>query len=130
MATERKRDSVRARRVCFEHHRQQDNLGVFLRCAICERRIDPVRQSREWRADHWPTRWADGGTDTPENLRPICLSCDAGPKGKAAEDTREIAKGKRIRERHFGIRQKKPWKPDGYKYDWSSRRYVKVEECE
>jgi hypothetical protein len=125
-----RRDSVRARRICFDTHRQQDKMGVFLRCALCLRRIDPVRRSRDWRADHYPTRFADGGEDTPENLRPICIWCDSGTDGKAAQDTREVAKRKRISGRHFGLKPKRPWKPEGYKYDWSQRRYVKETERE
>lgn len=121
-----RRDSVRARRICFDTHKQRDEMGVFLRCYRCDRRIDPVRQSKDWRADHHPKRWADGGEDTPDNLKPICIWCDSGSDGKAAQDTREVAKRKRISEKHFGIRRKTGFrKPLGAKFDWSQGRYVK-----
>lgn len=126
----RYRDSVRARRICFDTHKKHDERGTFLLCRCCGRRIDPVRQSKEWRADHWPKRWADGGEDTSDNLWPICIDCDAGPDGKAAGDTREVAKRKRISDKHFGIRRKGNGfrRPHGMKFDWSRGRYVKEAE--
>jgi hypothetical protein len=71
-------------------------------CHVGKHPIDPVRD--KWRADHI-RRWAEGGEDTPENLWPICLKCDV--EEKAPDDTREVAKGKRVYEQTYGIRQSK-----------------------
>jgi hypothetical protein len=122
------RNSTKARRICFEAHKIQ---GLFtpwlLMCHRCKLMIDPVRE--KWRADHI-IRHAEGGKETAENLWPICLTCDTGTEGKAAEDTRTVAKGKRNADRHFGIRRgtgfRKP--PEGMKYDWSAGRYVRKDE--
>jgi hypothetical protein len=123
------RDSVEARRVCFLTHKRQDSLGIFLVCHRGGCRIDPVRKPGSWRADHYPIRWADGGTNAPENLWPICLICDCGTDGKAAQDTREVAKNKRCFEKHVGIRRKKGfYKPKGAKYDWARGGYRKEPE--
>jgi hypothetical protein len=125
----RQRDSVKARRVCFERYSSRDKLGVFLVCAVCHVRVDPVRKPGSWRADHYPIRWSQGGTDTADNLRVICLTCDAGPGGKAAEDTSQVAKAKRCFEKHVGIRRKKGfYKPKGAKFDWSRGTYTKETE--
>ena len=59
-----------------------------------------------WRADH-ARRWAEGGRDTSDNLYPIMVKHDAGVGGKAADDTREIAKGKRNRLKHMGVKKRK-----------------------
>lgn len=100
------RNSTRARRICWMTHRttHAGTGAQVMICAVCAQYIDPIRDA--WRADHI-IRHAEGGEDTPENLQPICLACDTGPDGKAAHDTREIAKGKRVAEKHFGIREKR-----------------------
>jgi 5-methylcytosine-specific restriction endonuclease McrA len=91
---DRHRDSVKARRICFETHRWQNEAGQWrLTCHVCKTAIDPIRRN-SWRSDHI-RRWAEGGEDTPENLWPICTICDAK---KAPQDTREVAKGKRVRD--------------------------------
>lgn len=88
------RNSTRARRICFATHRTIHTLtgATVMICHVCRQYIEPVRD--QWRADHI-IRHAEGGEDTPENLWPICLGCDAGKGGKAANDTKEVAKGKR-----------------------------------
>lgn len=98
MTQDRTRNSARARRVCFEAHRHDGPLGKgrYLTCHECKCEIDVVKTPSGWRADH-NVHWANGGEDTPENLWPICLGCDAGVGGKAADDTTKIAKGKRQR---------------------------------
>lgn len=96
------RNSVRARRVCFDTHRREDGMGIHMICHLCKGRIDPVRD--EWRADH-TRRYAEGGQDTPDNLWPVHTDCDI--KLKAPQDTKAVAKGKRWKEKTFGIRQSK-----------------------
>lgn len=92
---DRHRDSVRARRICYETHRWENEAGRWrLTCHLCKGAVDPIRRG-DWRADHI-RRWAEGGEDTPENLWPICTPCDV--KRKAPHDTREVAKGKAVRD--------------------------------
>jgi hypothetical protein len=102
--TARPRDSVRARRICFETHKFKDLLGRWaMTCHLNGCIIDPTR-TKSWRADHI-RRWAEGGEDTPENIFPICTHCDV--EGKAPKDTSEVAKGKRVYEKQYGIRRSK-----------------------
>jgi hypothetical protein len=120
----RKRDSVKARRICFDARRTQDHLGrTILICHLNGCRIDPGRDA--WRADHI-RRFAEDGEETAENLWPICKRCDA--EEKAPNDTREVAKGKRVRDFHYGIKRPKGFRrPAGAKFDWSRGRYVREE---
>ena len=97
----RRRNSAKARRVCFLAHSREDRMGVYLACHCCGRRIDAVRESQRWRADHI-RRWAEGGEDEPENLWPICTDCD---REKAPNDARQVAKGKRQRDRRYGLKK-------------------------
>ena len=102
----RHRDSTRARRVCFDAHRRQDAMGVYMLCGACGGRIDPVRKPKEWQADHYPIKWVDGGEDTTENLRPLCDVCfqKINP-----EDWKATSHGKRVGQRHFGLERKSAW---------------------
>lgn len=125
MSLNRRRDSTKARRICFDAHRFDDHLGrPRLRCHFNGCIIDPVKD--EWRADHVITPWANGGEDTPENLAPICKRCDVTEK--APEDTRRIHKGRRIRDKHFHleVKRKKQWSMPGWKYNWSTGRKEKI----
>lgn len=97
-----------------------------MKCSCgCGAEIDPVRD--RWRADHG-ARWAEGGKDTPENLHPILEKCDAGPGGKAAKDTTEVAKGKRVSDNHYGIKQRGWRRPAGVKFDWKQGRYIREDD--
>jgi hypothetical protein len=92
---DRRRDSEKARRICFEAHKWQNEAGQWrLTCHLNGCVIDPIRKG-SWRSDHI-RRWAEGGEDTPENLHPICVHCDVTEK--APHDTSEVAKGKRVRD--------------------------------
>lgn len=103
------RNSTRARRICFDTHKlydPADHVYMMCRCGRemrpdCGQRIDPVRD--RWRADHGIRPWAEGGEDSPENLFPVLERCDR--EVKAPEDSAAIAKGKRIRDRHYGIKR-------------------------
>ena len=125
------RNSTKARRICVDTHAWFNNLGrKCLTCHVCKGTIDLVAtKPDQWRADH-VIRHAEGGKETASNLFPICITCDTGTEGKAAEDTRTVAKGKRNADRHFGITRgtgfRKP--PAGMKYDWSAGRYVRDKE--
>lgn len=101
--SKRHRDSVRARRVCFDAHRKQDAMGAYMVCAECGGRIDPVRKPKSWQADHYPIKWTDGGEDVPENLRPLCDVCFPVIN---ADDWQDISHGKRVANKHFGLDRK------------------------
>ena len=101
-----RRNSMRARRICVETHGREDHLGrIYMVCFCCGAIIYPKDARTPWRGDHI-TRWADGGRDTADNLRPICLRCDAGKNGKAAHDTKIIAHGKRVGAKQMGWRRR------------------------
>src|SRR5262245_62145870 len=117
----RHRDSVKARRVCYEAHRWENSAGRWrLTCHVCKIEIDPIRRE-DWEADHI-RRWADGGEDTPENVWPICIACH---EKKSPKDTIEVAKRKRVRDSLYVKKPRSRWVPEGYVYDWSIGRYVK-----
>lgn len=110
------RDSAKARRICVEAHHWHNLLGrKCLTCHVCKRAIDLHKEPTAWRADHI-RRHAEGGEDTAENLWPICLECDCGTEGKAADDTRTVAKGKRIQDKADGVRRKSSF-PGWRKFD-------------
>lgn len=98
------RNSVKARRICFETHKKVDASGrVYMICSCgCFQSFNPA--TTRWRADH-AARWAEDGKDTPENLYPILEAHDAGKGNKAAKDTKEVAKGKRVAAKHYGIKR-------------------------
>lgn len=114
-----RRNSRRDREICLEAHLKRDEMGEYLICHCCGMRINP--KTTAWRADHI-RRHAHGGESTGENLWPILLTCDVGPDGKVADDTRAVAKGKRMRANAYGLRDRGGWwKPDGYKHQWGRR---------
>ena len=106
MSNPDRRDSRRARRICRETHVRLDHLGrEYMVCHCgCKGIIYP--KDTAWRADH-NKRWADGGRDTPDNLYPIKLSCDAGKGGKAARDNRSVKKARRVSDKLYGYRARK-----------------------
>ena len=99
------RNSARARRICFDTHAKRDDMSVYLVCHCCGVFLRLPKDANRWRADHI-RRHAEGGTDEADNLWPICLPCDTGKEGKAATDTREVAKGKRVAAKHYGTAEK------------------------
>lgn len=110
------RNSTKARRICFDTHKKQDAQGIHMICHYCKQRIDPVRD--EWRADHI-RRHAEGGEESAENLWPIHTVCDL--THKAPQDTREVAKGKRYRDKYYGIRQSKNPMPGSKRSGWKRK---------
>lgn len=119
------RNSVKIRRACFDAHSWADPLSgrIMLTCWICQGPIDPVRQ--KWEAEH-SVRRSVGGSDDPSNVLPAHTECHA-PKTRL--DNITTAKGKRIRDKHFGIVRKQGFRkvPPGYVFDWKAKRYVKAE---
>ena len=66
----------------------------------CKVWLDPIRD--QWEAEHFICR-ANGGSDSPPNVRPMCLDCHAK---KTSTDIPLISKGKRQSNRHFGIERR------------------------
>jgi len=111
----------RARRDCFDAHKKVDETGrIYLVCYLCSGRIDPARE--KWEAEH-TLRKTLNGSDHPSNVLPAHEACH---KPKTAKDIAENSKGKRVSERHFGIKRSRGfYKPKGMKFDWGSKRYVR-----
>lgn len=109
------RNSVKARRICFDAHRKQDAMGVHLVCHICSGRIAPGRDP--WEADHI-RRHAEGGEETAENLWPAHEACHAE---KSRGDASEVAKGKRVAARHYGIRRTSRPMPGSRQSRWKRK---------
>ena len=113
------RNSARDRQIVLDTHLKHDAMGEHMRCHCCGMRFNPA--TTRWRADHI-RRVAQGGESTPENLWPILERCDAGPDGKAADDTRWVAKGKRVRARHYGVERRRGfWRPQKRQHDVGRR---------
>lgn len=101
------RDSAKCRRIVVKSHAVTGPAGrLILRCHVCRIVIDVIKDAKRWQADHI-VRYAEGGEDTAENLRPLCIDCAAI---KNPKDTREVAHGKRYGDKHFGVRVSKGWR--------------------
>lgn len=120
--TDKRPSSAKVRRECFEANRLTDDTGrIYLKCHICNGRIDPVREP--WEAEH-TTPHAFGGTE----LKPAHVKCH---KVKTADDVGKIAKSKRVANKHFGTKTKPKGRPlagtkaSGWKHkingDWEKR---------
>lgn len=93
------------------------------RCGICGRKI---AAGEAWTCEH-VVALVNGGENRELNLGVTCSWCL--PKKNAA-DVAEKAKVDSVRKKHLGLAKskcgfRKP--PDGYRYDWRGRRYVRVE---
>lgn len=106
--------SVRSRRLTFEYWRTPDNK-LICQGKDCGAIIDPVRD--RWEADHEIPVWM-GGADEPPNLRPLCYRCH---REKTKSDVKAIAKSKRVRDRHFGVRVSKRPMPCGRNSRWKKK---------
>lgn len=105
------RDSAKCRRIVLETWRKLDEAGRPYMLCKCGRELrpscnEPINPAHHWtwRAHHIILK-ADGGEDTPENLVPIRTICDV--KETAPEDTKRMAKNKRIRDRRSGVKTPK-----------------------
>lgn len=96
------RNSTRDRRICFEAHKREDAAGKYLICYLCQIKIRPATE--EWEADHIRRHAEDGGS-TGENLWPVHVKCHKVKTNTV--DKKEIAKGKRVKDKVFGIRKTK-----------------------
>lgn len=91
-------------------------------CHICETRI---QVGQRWDVEH-VVPIALGGADEPANMRPAHEACH---DRKTRGDVADIAKAKRRQAKHAGIRKASTFRkpPPGYGYDWSKRRYIRLE---
>lgn len=91
-------------------------------CILCEQQI---RAGDTWTVEHIRAL-ALGGEDADSNCGPAHETCR---RLKDKADVSSIAKAKRAKAKHFGIRKptsfRKP--PPGYGYDWTRGRYTKLE---
>lgn len=110
--TERRSLSPKLRLVLFER--------AGGRCHICGR---PIRVGEAWDMEHIVPLGL-GGADNPSNLGPAHKACHAP---KTAEDVAAIARAKRRKAKHLGIKQRStfPKLPPGYRYNWRLGRPVK-----
>ncbi len=93
--------STKVRRACFDAHKWADELGkIWLTCHICQEPIDPARE--KWDAEH-VIRRVLSNDDSTANVMPAHK--DGCHKEKTARDISENAKGIRVRDRHFNIKQ-------------------------
>jgi hypothetical protein len=74
--------------------------------------IDPVRE--RWDAEHTSPH-ANGGTD----VRPAHVACHRIKT--STQDVPAIAKGKRVRDRHFGITQSASIMPGSRRSRWKKK---------
>lgn len=87
------------------------------RCHICGARI---QLNQPWDVEH-VIPLALMGADDPSNMSPAHKACHAA---KTAIDFASIAKAKRMKARHLGIRKAPSFqKPPGMKFNWQRGRY-------
>jgi len=96
----------------FEQHK-----GI---CVLCSVKIDGVREP--WIIEHL-TCLGLGGADDDKNTGPAHEACR---RDKDKLDVKAIAKAKRNKQRHLGIRKPSSFpKPTGMKFNWAKGRYEK-----
>lgn len=93
--------STKLRRECFEAHRFADpQTGRWLlTCHLCKLPFNPAVV--KWDAEHVVRRILSED-DSTANVLPAHYECH---KPKTARDVAENAKGKRVSDRHFNIKQ-------------------------
>lgn len=119
-----RRDSVKDRRECFDRWKYIHADGsTVMNCHICLGVIRPSRGDK-WEAEHVIPHAFDGTDIRPAHASPCHSS-------KTKKDVTDIAKAKRIHEKHVGIRRPQGFRkpPAGYVYSWAQRRYVKESEA-
>lgn len=91
-------------------------------CILCGLKIDGVRE--KWIIEH-KRALVLGGEDTDANCGPAHESCR---RVKDKADLASGAKAKRMKARHLGIKKRStfPKLPPGYRFDWRTRRPIKI----
>jgi 5-methylcytosine-specific restriction protein A len=110
--------STALRREAFNRHAKDHPFiegRKILYCAICDAQIDPLLQV--WELDHI-TPLAISGNNEPENLQIACVHCH---KEKTKTDVTSIAKGKRMAEKHYGIKRSSAPMPCGRRSRWKKK---------
>lgn len=89
-------------------------------CILCGRMIYGYRE--KWIIEH-KIALGLGGADTDDNCGPAHETCR---RQKDKQDVPAIAKAKRMKAKHLGIRKRKAFqKPPGVRFDWGTGRYIK-----
>jgi hypothetical protein len=91
-------------------------------CILCEQRI---KAGDTWTVEHIRAL-ALGGADEDSNCGPAHEACR---RIKDKADVASIAKAKRVKAKHFGIKTRSTFRkpPPGYGFDWRRGRYTKLE---
>lgn len=115
-------NSTKLRRICWDKWKFDD--PPRMKCYRCPTLVGP--SLGEWEADHL-IPIADGGGDglDGENLYPCCIPCH---REKTKADVKWIAKGKRVRDKHLGLRQSKRPMPGSKRSRFRKRMDGTVEE--
>jgi 5-methylcytosine-specific restriction protein A len=117
--TDKRPSSTKLRREVFDANRKTDETGrVYMECHICHGRIWPGAE--RWDAEHVIPH-ANGGKE----VLPAHEKCHAV---KTRNDVSEIAKGKRVSERHFGIKQAGGAMPGSRRSKWKKKMNGEVVE--
>ncbi len=96
------------------------NHGV---CILCDTKIDGVRE--RWIIEH-KRALGLGGEDTDDNCGPAHEDCR---RAKDKIDVADIARAKRRKAKHLGIKKPRSFRrPPGARFDWSRGRYIREEE--
>ena len=112
--TIRYRNSEKDRRECYIRCRQTDHLGrTILVCHIC-RGLPILPAQEDWECDHVTPR-AHGGVGT----LPAHVHCHREKTSKT--DIPAIAKGKRVRDRTYGIKRAGASMPGSRRSGWKKK---------
>ena len=92
-------------------------------CCLCDLPIDGVRD--KWIVEHIVPLGL-GGADDDTNTAPAHERCR---RVKDRQDVPQIAKMKRQRARHLGIKKPSKWRkpPEGWRKNWATGRMEKVQ---
>ena len=98
----RKEFSIRTKREALERSGGRcEAIGTVYGLSVGARCNAPLNAGVEF--DHYPVRAADGGENTLDNCVAVCRVCHRFKTRKV--DAPAIAKGKRVSDRHRGIRK-------------------------
>lgn len=107
------RNSKKDRKECFDKHHYTDYLGrVVMDCHICGGVI--VCGTQEWEAEHVVMRALGGKEIKPAHASP-CHS------NKTKTDIKNWSKGKRVRDRIFGIKRASGQMPGSKRSPWKKK---------
>jgi hypothetical protein len=94
-------EQAKFRREVFHAHKKNDGTGrLYLVCCFCNGKIDPATEG--WEAAHTVADYFGGKEGKPAHIK--CHRHETSTK-----DVPAIAKSKRVSEKHYGIKRKKPW---------------------